>query len=143
MAASLRQRIATHEVGHVLAALTFGIPLISVSVVGHPHAQCGRYHPPPGLGIEALLTFYLAGSESEKEFFGTSDDDDSRGDLDSARAELARRYAPLQIGFQLLRHRDAARRLVSSAWAQQKIRVLAAALLAHGTLSGEQIFELC
>jgi hypothetical protein len=41
-----------------------------------------------------------------------------------------------------VRYRDAAQRLIRSPWAQQRIRLLAAALLRHGTLSGDEIFDL-
>ena len=137
-----RERVATHEAGHCVAALTYGIPLVHVSIVGHPHAQCANYRPPQGLACEALLTFYLAGSGAEKEFCGASDHGGDRIDVDNARRYLARRFAPLQVGFQLVRYRDAAQRLVQSAWARQRIRVLAEALLSHGTLTGEQIAAL-
>jgi hypothetical protein len=46
---------------------------------------------------------------------------------------------PLQVTIELARCRDAAARLVRSAWAQQRIRLLADALLRCGTLSGEEI----
>jgi hypothetical protein len=48
----------------------------------------------------------------------------------------------LQIASEFERLRYAARRLVTTPWAQRRIRVLADALLRHGTLCGEQIFEL-
>jgi hypothetical protein len=86
MAASLRERIATHEAGHSVAALTYGITLISVTIVGHPHAQCASYRPPQGLACEALLTFLLAGPEAEKEFCGASDDGGDRIDVDKRAA---------------------------------------------------------
>jgi hypothetical protein len=41
-----------------------------------------------------------------------------------------------------VRYRDAAQLLIRSPWAQHRIRLLADALLRHGTLTGEQIFEL-
>ena len=98
--------------------------------------------PLKDFACEALLTFYLAGSGAEKEFCGASDHGGDRIDVDNARRYLARRFAPLQVGFQLVRYRDAAQRLVQSAWARQRIRVLAEALLSHGTLTGEQIAAL-
>ena len=58
-----------------------------------------------------------------------------------ARDYLARQFDPLQIAAELVRYRDAAQRLVRSPWARQRIRLLADALLRHGTLSAEQIFE--
>lgn len=60
-----------------------------------------------------------------------------------AYAYLARSVAnPLQVGPELVRFCDAAQRLVRSAWAQRRIRLLAAALLRHGTLTGEEIVGL-
>ena len=38
---------------------------------------------------------------------------------------------------EIARLRDAAQRLMRTAWAQQRIRLIAAALVQHGTLSGE------
>jgi hypothetical protein len=46
---------------------------------------------------------------------------------------------PLHAAAELSRCRDAAERLVRSAWAQQRIRLLADALLRCGTLSIEEI----
>jgi hypothetical protein len=42
----------------------------------------------------------------------------------------------------IARYRDAAQRLVRSSWGQARICLLADALLRHGSLSGDQIFEL-
>jgi hypothetical protein len=55
---------------------------------------------------------------------------------------LARRFSPLQIGFELARCRDAAQRLVRTSWAQQRICQIANALLRRGSLNSEQIYEL-
>jgi len=126
----------------VCAALTYGIPLVHVTVTGHPHAQCGSWRAPQGLACEALLTFLLAGPEAEKEFCGALDDGGDRIDVDNARRFLSRQFAPLQVGFQLLRYRDAAQRLVRSPWAKQRICLLADALLRNGALTSDQIFEL-
>jgi hypothetical protein len=49
---------------------------------------------------------------------------------------LARCVAnPLQAAAELARYRDAARRLVRSPWAHQRIHLLADALLRQGTLT--------
>jgi hypothetical protein len=56
-----------------------------------------------------------------------------------ARHYLSRRSDPLQIGAEIARLRDAARRLVRTAWAQHRIRLVAAALLRHETLTGDEI----
>jgi hypothetical protein len=57
---------------------------------------------------------------------------------------MARRYLseccdPLWIGVMLARHKDAADKLVRTPWASSRIRLIATALLRHGTLTGEQI----
>jgi len=63
--------------------------------------------------------------------------------LQMAKNYLARAgFDPLRIGVEFSRHRDAAERLVRTEWAQQRIRVIGAALLRHGTLSGEAICGL-
>jgi hypothetical protein len=60
-----------------------------------------------------------------------------------ARQYLARRIAnPLQAAAELARYGDAAQRLVRSAWARQRIAVLADALLRNGSLSGDEILGL-
>ena len=43
---------------------------------------------------------------------------------------------------EFVRFRDAAQRLVRSAWARHRIRLLADALLRHGSLNAEPIFEV-
>jgi hypothetical protein len=55
---------------------------------------------------------------------------------------LGQEFGPLRIAAELTRLRDSANRLVSSPWAQRRIRVLSRALLRHGSLSAEQIYEL-
>jgi hypothetical protein len=56
-----------------------------------------------------------------------------------ARHYLARRFDPLQIGAEIARLRDAAHRLVRTPWAQQRIPLIAEALLRHGTIAGDEI----
>src|SRR6516225_12217727 len=58
------------------------------------------------------------------------------------RQHLARRFEPLRIADEIARHRDAAELLVRTAWAEQRIRLVAAALLRHGTLTGDEISAL-
>jgi hypothetical protein len=61
-------------------------------------------------------------------------------DLRMAREQVLCAIAdPLRVGIELARCRVAAERLVRSEFAQDRIRVLAAALLRHGTLRGEEI----
>jgi hypothetical protein len=64
------------------------------------------------------------------------------GDYAMAREYLAPHFDPLQAAIELARCRAAAERLVRSAWAQQRIRLLADALLHCGTLSGEEIHRI-
>ena len=53
--------------------------------------------------------------------------------------DLARYYGPLQVEAEIACFRDAADRLVSDPWAQDRIRLIAAALLRQGTLTGDEI----
>ena len=89
-----------------------------------------------------MVTLCLAGPEAEREFCGTISDDSDRVDYEMARDYLARQLNPLRIGAELARYRDAAQRLVRSPWALHRIRLLADALLRHGTLSGEEIHRI-
>jgi hypothetical protein len=124
--------------------VAFAIPIIRVSIADdRPHVHRGRYHAQDAnLGLECLCVLCLSGPEAEKEFCGTITDDSDRVDYQMVYEFLAWQLNPLQIGGALVRFPDAAQRLVRSPWAQHRIRVLAHALLQHGTLSGEQIFEL-
>jgi hypothetical protein len=45
----------------------------------------------------------------------------------------------LHIGAEIVRLRDAADRLLSREWAQQRIRLIAGVLLHYGTLTGDEI----
>jgi hypothetical protein len=85
----------------------------------------------------------LCGPAAEELFCGPSNDGSDAGDLQMAREYLARSIAnPLRAAGDLARCRAAASRLVRSAWAQQRIRLLADALLWHGTLSSEEFFSV-
>ena len=85
----------------------------------------------------------LAGIAAEELFCGPIPDGGDLADLRMAREHLSRAIAdPLQAAAELSRCRAAAERLVRSAWAQQRIRVLADALLRCGTLSGEEIHRI-
>jgi hypothetical protein len=145
MAVSLRERIATHEAGHCVAAITYGVPIISVTVEDRPHLHRGRYHAPtPDLGREAMVVLCLSGPAAEELFCGRIEDGGDGPDLRMAREQVSRAIAdPLRVGIELARCRVAAERLVSSKFAQDRIKVLAAALLQHGTLRGEQIAAFC
>jgi hypothetical protein len=140
----LLERISWHEAGHVVAAITFGIPVISVTIndARNPHLLRGRYRPPHDAGLEALCVLCLSGPESERAFCGDIEPGADRTDLDMARRYLGHRLGPLQLAAEIERHRASAERLVRTEWARRRITVIAEALLAHGTLSGEDIAAL-
>jgi hypothetical protein len=81
----------------------------------------------------------LAGPAAEEYFCGSIEDGADRIDYEMARRHLARRFEPLFIAAEIARHREAAERLVRTPWAEHRIRLIAEALLRHGTLSGEEI----
>jgi hypothetical protein len=90
--------------------------------------------------LECLTVLCLAGIAAEELFCGAVTDGGDLADYQMARECLSRSIAnPLQAAAELLRCRTAAERLVRSAWAQQRIRVLADVLLRHGTLTGDEI----
>jgi hypothetical protein len=145
MAASLRQRTATHEAGHVCAAIVYGIPVLSVTIDHAPNMHRGHSKAAHACGFECLTVLCLAGPAAEELFCGPITDPAAiQQDLRMARAHLSRAIAdPLQVIAELLRCRDAAARLVRSQWGATRIAKLAEALLRQGTLRGEQIFAFC
>jgi hypothetical protein len=62
----------------------------------------------------------LSGGEAERLFCGS--DDGSVADLRTAREHLAQRFGPLRLGVELDRYRTAARSLVTTPWARERIR---------------------
>jgi hypothetical protein len=135
--------VAYHEADHCAAALAFGIPVVSVSIADdNPHLLRGRYHAPHDCGLECMVTLCLAGPASEELFCGRIEDGSDQSDVRMAREYLAHQFAPLQVGVQLSRYRDAAQRLVRSAWAQERICLIADRLLRFGSLTGEDVAAL-
>jgi hypothetical protein len=61
-AVSLSERIAVHEAGHAVVALTCAIPIISVSIDAvTPHFHRGGYRTAPDIGLESVPTMCLSG----------------------------------------------------------------------------------
>jgi hypothetical protein len=139
---SFRERCAYHEVGHVAAALVFGVPILAVTVEDRPHLHRGPYlAPTPDLGLEAIWVLCLSGPAAEEMFCGRIEDDGDQGDYAMAREYLARHFDPLHAAVELARCRISAERLVRGA--RQRIDRLASALLARGTLTGEEVAAFC
>jgi hypothetical protein len=42
LADAMRKRLATHEAGHTIAAINFGIPIIAVTIAAGPGSQSWR-----------------------------------------------------------------------------------------------------
>jgi hypothetical protein len=136
---SFRERCAYHEASHATAAQILGVPIVSVSL-NPPNMHRGRYTADRAFGLECLTVLCLAGIAGEELFCGPITGGGDQPDLQMAREYLARSISnPLRAAAELSRCRTAAERLVRSAWAQQRIRLLADALLRCGTLSGEEI----
>jgi hypothetical protein len=140
----LHRRRAYHEASHVACALQFGIPVISVTIAADtPHMHRGHYRPPPSIGLEAMVTLYLAGPVGEQHFCGAINDGSDAVDYAMAREYLADGgWDALQVEAKIKLAQDAADRLVRTPAVQDRIRLLAAALMRHGTLTGGQISEL-
>jgi hypothetical protein len=132
-------RVAYHEAGHCACAIIYNIPIISVSIdTATPHLHRGHYRPPPGIGLEAMCTLCLWPA-AEELFIGPITDGSDQTDYEMARHYQSPRYDLLQIESELVRLRDAADRLVRTPFVQDRIRLIAAALLERGSLSGAEI----
>ena len=68
---SLRCRTAIHEAGHTAAAITFGIPIISVSIEADPpHLFRDRYQAAQSdLGLSRLVVMCLSGAGTQEAGF--------------------------------------------------------------------------
>jgi hypothetical protein len=135
------ERIAVHEAGHVAAAVQLGVPVIRATIDRkQPHFLRGRYKQSRDLAIEHLVTVCLAGPAAEEMFCGPITDDGDAVDLRMARSYLEPHYPEFTLGFQIDRLRGAAERLMHDA--KPKIRLIADALLKHGSLDADQIYAL-
>jgi ATP-dependent Zn protease len=132
----LLERRAYHESGHAVAAITFGIPIIRVTVNADAGHLYRGYYSASGIGLECMVTMCLAGGAAEEYFCGAINGSD-RIDIEMAKRYLARQFSVLQIGAELERLRDAASRLVRDQ--KERIRLIADALLRHGRLTGDEI----
>jgi hypothetical protein len=140
---SLKLRICYHEAAHCAAALQLGIPVIRVTANSPPHMRRDpRYQPDTPARARRLTLLSLAGPMAEERFCGVIDDGGSDIDYEKARGYLALWLAPSQVEGELVRLTDEAKSLVRKRWARRRIRLLAAELLVHGTLSGEEILRL-
>jgi ATP-dependent Zn protease len=136
-----RERTAYHEAGHVISAVQLGVPVISATIDRkQPHFLRGRYKQSRDLAIEHLVTVCLAGPAAEEMFCGPITDDGDAVDLRMARSYLAPHYSEFVLGFQIDRLRGAAERLVRDT--KPKIKLIADALLKHGSLDADQISAL-
>jgi hypothetical protein len=144
LAASLVERIAYHESGHIAACVTFAVPVISATVVDRPLVHRGALRR-ANLALEIVGTICFAGPAAEELFCGPPPPGHGGGEEDDYRMayeHLRRRVGALRRGVEFERLRDSARRLVASPWARSAIPRLAAALQRCGTLNGEQISDV-
>ena len=140
---SLRERIATHEAAHCLVAITYGIPILSVTVDDAPHLHRGACPAAQPCAFEALTVLCFAGIAAEELFCGKIEDGGDLPDLQMAREHVTRAIAdPLQVELELARCKTAAARLVRSQFGATRIRLLADALLHNGSLSAQEIYEV-
>ena len=140
---SQRRRAAFHEAGHVCCALVYSIPIIRVTInAATPHLLRAYYRPPPGIGLEAMCVLCLSGPAAEEYFCGPITDGADRADIEMAKRHLARTCNLVMIGTGIRQARDAADRLVRTLSVRDQIRRIAAALLEHGSLTGEEIAAL-
>ena len=90
-----------------------------------------------------MVTLALAGPAGEEAFFGSIEDGSDEGDYAMAREYLSHAIAdPLRAAAELARCRAAAERLVRSQFGATRIRLFADALLRHGSLSAQEIYEV-
>jgi hypothetical protein len=135
------KRATYHEGGHTIAAVTLGLRVITVTIEGgRPHLLRDRFRQQRSLAAEAVAIVCLSGPAAETMFFGLADDGGDHIDRQMARGYLHGYYRDAEVELQMVRMSQAAERLVISE--RTKIETVAAALLRHGTLTGDQIIEL-
>jgi hypothetical protein len=63
---SLLERIAYHESGHAAAALTFGMPIIRVTIdADPPHCHRGRWRSKSDMALANIVTLCLCGPAAD------------------------------------------------------------------------------
>jgi hypothetical protein len=137
---SLLKRIAYHESGHAVAALTFGMPIIRVTIdADPPHCHRGRWRSGSDMALANIVTLCLCGPAAENRLCWA----DHRQQRSYRPCNVAEGGVdPVLIGVEIGRLRDAADRLVRTDWARRRIGLMAHALLRYGSLTGGQISEL-
>ena len=96
---SLLERCAYHEIGHVTAALVFGVGIVAVHL-NPPHMHRARWRAPHDCGLETIVQICLAGPEAEILFCGAITDGADYGDYTMAREALARHFDPLRAAME-------------------------------------------
>jgi hypothetical protein len=84
----------------------------------------------------------LSGPPAEELFVGPITDHGDRLDLTMVKSYLGQGYPEFQRGYQLARLKSSAENLVGTDWARKRIQRVADALIEHGSLGAEQIYEL-
>jgi hypothetical protein len=88
-----RERCAINKSGHCVAALAYGIPILSVTIDNAPKMHRGAYTAAHACGLECLTVLCLAGIAAEEMFFGPITDGGDQHDLRMARELLSRAIA--------------------------------------------------
>jgi ATP-dependent Zn protease len=138
LADAMRKRLAIHESGHAIAAITLGLPIVAVTIAdGDPHVHRGVYKQTPDLAVECLAIMCLSGPAAEELCCGPITDHGDRIDRQMARGYLRERYNEAQLVLQFERMQLAAERLVTSS--RREITSVATALLRRGTLTADEV----
>lgn len=118
-----KQRVATHEAGHVVAAIQLGIPVLGATIdPARPHFTRDAFRRSRNLALEHLCIICMAGPEAERLFCGEITDDGDKIDVTMAKNYIADGYPEIMRGYQFGRLRDAAASLVRTDWARFRSR---------------------